>query len=128
MPNLNRVFLIGHLGADPETKQAGETTVTKFNLAVTDRWTDKAGEKQEHTNWIPIAVWNGKGEQVTPYIKKGSCVLVEGAIRVSKYDDAGTTRYFTEVVATNITFLDKKPVEEQRSLGESTGGRRKKAS
>lgn len=112
MPNLNRVFLIGHLGADPETKPAGETTATKFNLAVTDTWKDSKGDKQQHTNWVPITCWNGRGEQVKPYLKKGSCVLVEGSIRVSKYDDAGTPRYFTEVIATNIVFLDRKPAEK----------------
>jgi single-strand DNA-binding protein len=124
MPNLNRVILIGYLGADPETKPAGETTVTKFNLAVTDRWTDKAGEKQEHTNWIPVTVWNGRGEQVTPYIKKGSCVLVEGSLRTSEWDDkqSGQKRWGFEVVASSIIFLDKK------AQAELPTGRRKKAS
>jgi single-strand DNA-binding protein len=108
MPNLNRVTLVGHLGGDPETKPAGATTVTKFNLAVTDRWRDKADEKQEHTNWIPVSVWNGRGENLPNYIKKGSCVLVEGSLRVTSYDEAGSKRYFTEVVASNVVFLDKK--------------------
>lgn len=108
MPILNRVTFIGYLGADPETKPAGETTATKFTLAVTDRWKDGAGEKQEHTNWIPVTAWNGRGEKLPQFIKKGSCVLVEGALRVSKYDDGGTPRYYTEVIASNVVFLDKK--------------------
>lgn len=113
MPHLNRVILIGHLGADPEVKPAGDTTVTKFNLAVTERWKDAKDEKQEHTNWIPITVWNGRGEKLGDFIKKGSCVLVEGSIRVTKYDDEGTTRYYTEVRASNVVFLDKKTAEKK---------------
>ena len=108
MPNLNRVTLIGHLGGDPETKPAGETTVTKFTLAVTDRWKDKDDKKQEHTNWIPVVAWNGRGEKLGESIKKGSCILVEGSIRVTSYEEGETRRYYTEVVASNIVFLDKK--------------------
>lgn len=113
MPNLNRVTLIGHLGADPEVKPAGTTTVTKFSLAVTDRWKDNKGEKQEHTNWIPVTVWNGRGENLPEYIHKGSLVLVEGSIRVSQFGEGDERRYYTEVVAVNVIFLDKKPSEKK---------------
>jgi single-strand DNA-binding protein len=111
VPNLNRVTLIGYLTADPEQKPAGDTTVTKFVLGVTERWKDNAGEKQEHTNWIPVAVWNGKGENLAAYLKKGSCVLVEGSIRVTQYEENGARRYYTEVRGTNVVFLDKKKTE-----------------
>lgn len=114
MPNLNRVTLIGYLGGDPETKQAGESTVTTFTLAVADRWKDEKGEKKEHTNWIPVAAWNGKGENLPQYIKKGSCVLIEGSLRVATYEEEGTRRYYTEVVASNVVFLDKKEKEPAR--------------
>lgn len=114
MPNLNRVTLIGHLGADPDTKAAGESTVTKFSIAVTDRWKDgKTGEKHEHTNWIPVTAWNGVGERLGEFIHKGSLVLVEGSLRVSNYEEGDSRRYYTEVVASNVVFLDRKQTEKK---------------
>jgi single-strand DNA-binding protein len=125
--NLNRVILTGYLGKDPETQPAGATTVTKFSVAVTDRWKDGAGEKQERTNWLSIVVWNGNGENVAQYLKKGSHVLVEGSLRVSEWDDkeSGQKRWRTEVHASQVIFLDKKPEETKASLPSTS--RRKKA-
>jgi single-strand DNA-binding protein len=125
--NLNRVILTGHLGKDPETQPAGVTTVTKFSVAVTDRWKDGNGEKQERTNWINIVVWNGNGENVAQYLKKGSHVLIEGSLRVSEWDDkdSGQKRWRTEVHASQVIFLDKKPEETQAPLPATS--RRKKA-
>lgn len=127
MNNLNRVILTGYLGKDPETQPAGATTVTKFSVAVTDRWKDGAGEKQDRTNWLSIVVWNGNGENVAQYLKKGSHVLVEGSLRVSEWDDkdSGQKRSRTEVHASQVIFLDKKP-EETKAAPRSTS-RRKKA-
>lgn len=127
MNNLNRVIVTGYLGKDPETQPAAATTVTKFSLAVADRWKDGAGEKQERTNWINIVVWNGNGENVAQFLKKGSHVLVEGSLRVSEWDDkeSGQKRWRTEVHASQVIFLDKKPEETQLPLtGKKT---RKKA-
>lgn len=117
MKNLNRVIISGYLGKDPETFPAGETSVTKFSVAVTDRWTDKGGEKQERTNWLPVVVWNGSGENVSQYLKKGSHVLIEGGLRTSEWNDAdsGQKRWKTEVHASNVIFLDKKPVPSNAS-------------
>jgi len=125
--NLNRVILTGYLGKDPETQPAGATTVTKFSVAVTDRWKDGAGEKQDRTNWLSIVVWNGNGENVAQYLKKGSHVLIEGSLRVSEWDDkdSGQKRSRTEVHASQVIFLDKKP-EETKAAPRSTS-RRKKA-
>ena len=127
MNNLNRVILTGYLGKDPETQPAGATTVTKFSVAVTDRWKDGSGEKQERTNWLNIVVWNGNGENVAQYLKKGSHVLIEGSLRVSEWDDkdSGQKRSRTEVHASQVIFLDKKP-EETKAAPRSTS-RRKKA-
>jgi single-strand DNA-binding protein len=124
---LNRVILTGYLGKDPEVQPAGATTVTKFSVAVTDRWKDGAGEKQERTNWLNVVVWNGNGENVAQYLKKGSHVLVEGSLRVSEWDDkeSGQKRWRTEVHASQIIFLDKKPEETKGSLRSTA--RRKKA-
>ncbi|MEA2416443.1 MAG: single-strand DNA-binding protein [Thermoanaerobaculia bacterium] len=121
MFSLNRVIVTGYLGKDPETAQAAATTVTKFSLAVTDRWKDGSGEKQERTNWLNIVVWNGNGENVAQYLKKGSHVLIEGSLRTSEWDDkeTGQKRWKTEIHASQVIFLDKKAEEPQK--------RRKKA-
>jgi single-strand DNA-binding protein len=125
--NLNRVIVTGYLGKDPETQAAGATTVTKFSVAVTDRWKDGNGEKQERTNWINVVVWNGNGENVAQYLKKGSHVLIEGSLRVSEWDDkdSGQKRWRTEVHASQVIFLDKKPEDTQAPLPATS--RRKKA-
>jgi single-strand DNA-binding protein len=119
--SLNRVIVTGYLGKDPETAQAATTTVTKFSLAVTDRWKDSSGEKQERTNWLNVVVWNGNGENVAQYLKKGSHVLIEGSLRTSEWDDkeTGQKRWKTEIHASQVIFLDKKAEEPQK--------RRKKA-
>jgi single-strand DNA-binding protein len=119
--SLNRVIVTGYLGKDPETAQAAATTVTKFSLAVTDRWKDSSGEKQERTNWLNIVVWNGNGENVAQYLTKGSHVLIEGSLRTSEWDDkdTGQKRWKTEIHASQVIFLDKKAEEPQK--------RRKKA-
>jgi single-strand DNA-binding protein len=110
MFSLNRVIVSGHLGKDPETTPAGQTTVTKFSLAVVDRWKDSAGERQERVNWIPVAVFDGNGENVAEYLTKGSHVIVEGSLRISEWDDkdTGQKRWKTEIVAAQVIFLDKK--------------------
>ena len=120
MFSLNRVIVTGYLGKDPETAQAAATTVTKFSLAVTDRWKDGSGEKQERTNWLNIVVWNGNGENVAQYLKKGSHVLIEGSLRTSEWDDkdTGQKRWKTEVHASQVIFLDKKAPEPQIPLME----------
>lgn len=110
MRSLNRVIVSGHLGKDPETSAAGTTTVTKFSIAVNDRWKDSAGEKQERVNWLNVAVFNGNGENVSQFLHKGSHVLVEGSLRTSEWDDkeSGQKRWATEIVASQVIFLEKK--------------------
>lgn len=109
MLNLNNVIISGYLGKDPETSPAGETTVTKFSVAVTDRW-KKGDERQERVNWLPVVVWNGNGENVAQFLHKGSHVIIQGALRTSEWDDkdAGVKRWKTEIVADKVIFLDKK--------------------
>jgi single-strand DNA-binding protein len=116
MRSLNRVIISGHLGKDPETTPAGATTVTKFSLAVNDRWKDSAGEKQERVNWLNVSVWNGNGENIAGMLKKGSHVLVEGSIRTSEWDDkeSGQKRYGFEVVASQVIFLDRKEPKQTK--------------
>ena len=116
MFNLNRVIISGYLGKDPETSPAGATSVTKFSVAVTDRWKDGNGEKQERTNWLPVVVWNGNGENASQFLHKGSHVLIEGSLRTSEWDDkeSGQKRWKTEVVASQVIFLDRKQTEPEQ--------------
>lgn len=118
MRSLNRCILTGHLGKDPETTPAGSNTVTKFSLAVNDRWKNDAGENQERVNWLQVAVWNGNGENVSQFLKKGAHVLIEGSLRTSEWDDkaTGQKRWKTEIVASQVIFLDRKGEPKQTKL------------
>jgi single-strand DNA-binding protein len=118
MRSLNRVILTGHLGKDPETTPAGDTTVTKFSLGVNDRWKNGAGEKQERTNWVNVTTFNGAGDPLTQYLKSGSHVLVEGSIRTSEWTDkeSGQKRWGFEIIASQVIFLEKKGQPKQTRL------------
>src|SRR5256885_7713286 len=102
MASVNKVILVGNLGADPETKYlpSGDA-VTNIRLATTDRWKDKAsGEMKEATEWHRIAFFGRLAEIAGEYLKKGSQVYVEGRIRTRKWQDKeGQDRYSTEIVA-----------------------------
>ncbi|PIE05394.1 MAG: single-stranded DNA-binding protein [Sorangium cellulosum] len=103
---LNRVILLGNLGADPELKVTqGGTSVLKLRLATTERYMDRSGTRQERTEWHSIVIWGKRGEALHRYLAKGSRILVEGSLRTSSYEDRdGNKRYRTEIVATNVVF------------------------
>lgn len=108
MASVNKVILVGNLGADPETKYlpSGDA-VTNIRLATTDRWKDKAsGEMKEATEWHRIAFFGRLAEIAGEYLKKGSQVYVEGRIRTRKWQDKeGQDRYSTEIVADSMQML-----------------------
>jgi single-strand DNA-binding protein len=107
MASVNKVILIGNLGADPETRYlpSGDA-VTNIRIATTDQWKDKSGEKQEHTEWHRIAFFGKLAEIAGEYLKKGSPVYVEGRIRTRKWQDKeGQDRYSTEIVADRMQLL-----------------------
>ena len=107
MASVNKVILIGNLGADPETRYlpSGDA-VTNIRIATTDTWKDKNGEKQEHTEWHRIAFFGKTAEIAGEYLKKGSPVYVEGRIRTRKWQDKeGQERYSTEIVADRMQLL-----------------------
>lgn len=100
---MNRATLTGNCGKDPEIKVLQDGgKVARFPLATSEHWTDKqTGEKKEHTEWHTIIVWNEKliDAVVAKYVKKGTKLLVEGAIKTRKWtDDKGIDRYSTEIV------------------------------
>src|SRR5687768_1931100 len=107
MASVNKVILIGNLGADPETRYlpSGDA-VTNIRIATTDTWKDKSGEKQEHTEWHRIAFFGKTAEIAGEYLKKGSPVYVEGRIRTRKWQDKeGQERFSTEIVADRMQLL-----------------------
>lgn len=100
---LNRVTLFGNLGADPELKVIGDgNAVLKLRMATTETFKDKAGEKQEHTEWHRVSIWGKRGEALAKFLTKGDRVLVEGKIKTDSYEKDGEKRYSTEIVASNI--------------------------
>ena len=107
MASVNKVILIGNLGADPETRYlpSGDA-VANIRVATTEVWKDKGGEKQEHTEWHRIAFFGKLAEIAGEYLKKGSPVYVEGRIRTRKWQDKeGQDRYSTEIVADRMQLL-----------------------
>ena len=104
---INKVILIGRLGADPEVRYtANGGAVANFNLATNESWTDKAGQKQEKTEWHRIVVWGKLGELCGQYLTKGRQAFVEGRLQTREWNDKDNAkRYTTEIVAQNIQFL-----------------------
>ena len=104
---VNKVILIGNLGADPEsrTTQSG-TTVANLRVATAERRKDREGNWGDHTEWHRVVCFGRTAENVTKYLKKGRQIYVEGSIRTTKYQDKeGRDRYSTEVVANEVHFL-----------------------
>lgn len=101
---LNRVMLLGNLGADPELRMtSGGQAVLKLRLATSETYMDKNKVRQERTEWHSVTVWGKRAEALSKFLTKGSRLFVEGGIRTSSYDDKnGEKRYRTEVVANNI--------------------------
>ena len=107
MSGVNKVILVGNLGANPEMRftQAGQA-VANLRLATTERWTDRGGQKQEATEWHRVVVWGKQAEIVGQYLTKGRQVYVEGRIRTRQWQDqTGQKRYTTEIVAQNVQML-----------------------
>lgn len=107
---INKVILIGNLGADPELKYTPSgQAVANLRIATSKKWTDKQGQPQERTEWHRVIVWGKSGETAHRYLKKGSQVFIEGELQTRSWDDKdGKKRYSTEVVAQSMKFLGGK--------------------
>ena len=109
--SLNKVTLIGNLGADPEVRSTSNgSKVATLSVATSNQWKDKSGEKQEKTEWHRVVLWNTQYSKLADiaeqYCKKGDKVYVEGAIEYRSWQDReGQTRYTTEIVASDIILL-----------------------
>ena len=105
---INKVILVGNLGADPETRYtANGAAITNIRIATSESWRDKqSGEQQERTEWHKIVFFNRLAEIAGEYLRKGSQVYVEGALRTRKWQDqSGQDRYTTEIVANEMQML-----------------------
>ena len=117
MASLNKALIIGNLGADPAVRYAPSgDAVANFSIATSERYTDKAGEKKETTEWHKCVAFGKRAETLAEYAKKGSQLYVEGKIQTRKWTDKeGVERYSTEIVVENFQFLgakgDAKPAD-----------------
>ena len=114
--SLNKVMLIGNVGNDPEVRYldnqnpGANARVARFRLATNERFKDRSGEVRENTEWHSIVAWRSSAEFVEGNVKKGSQVYIEGKLRNRQWtDQTGATRYSTEIEATNIQLLGKRP-------------------
>jgi single-strand DNA-binding protein len=117
--SVNKVILIGRLGKDPTTRymQNGEA-VTNAALATSEKWTDKAGEKQEKSEWHNLVFYRRLAEIAAEYLKKGSQIYIEGKLATRKWEKDGVTRYSTEIIVNEMTMLGGK------SAGDTGSGER----
>ena len=106
MSGVNKVFLLGNLGADPEVRelQSGNRMAT-MSLATSRKWRDREGELQEATQWHRLKVWGRLVDVVEQYTSKGSRIHIEGRIEYDQYERDGVTRYTTDIVVQELTLL-----------------------
>jgi single-strand DNA-binding protein len=105
---INKVIIVGNLGAAPEVRNTGGgSTVTNLRIATSEQWTDKqSGEKQERTEWHRVVLFGRLAEIAGEYLKKGRQVYVEGSLRTDKYTDKqGVERYSTDIIASDLQML-----------------------
>jgi len=120
---VNKVIIVGRLGADPEMRQTSTgQTVTRFNIATSEQWKDKNGEMQERTEWHRAVVWGRLGEICAQHLAKGRQVYLEGRLQTRSWEDQqGNKKYSTEVVASTVQFLGS-PSERTSSTSSSSTG------
>jgi len=104
--NLNKAMIIGHLGRDPEVKYlpSGQS-VANFTVATSESWKGKDGTEQEKTEWHKIVAFGKLGEICGQYLSKGKQVYIEGRIQTRSWEQDGTKRYMTEIIARDVLFL-----------------------
>ena len=118
---INKVILIGNVGQDPEIRYAGDAVsgakVATIRLATSERYKDRNGNLQEHTEWHTVVVWRNTADVVEKYVRKGSQLYIEGRIRTRSWDDQnGNKRYATEIMGDTLQLLGRRP-EGQNNQG-----------
>jgi single-strand DNA-binding protein len=106
MGSVNKVILVGNLGRDAELRYTpGGSAVATLNMATTEVWNDKQGQKQEKTEWHRVILWGKQAESLQEYLTKGKQIYVEGRLQTREWEKDGVKRYTTEVKADRITLL-----------------------
>ena len=119
---INKVILIGNVGQDPEVRYTGDVNngakVATIRLATTERFRDRSGNLQEHTEWHSVVVWRNTADVVEKYVRKGTQLYVEGRLRTRSWEDqTGNKRYATEIMADTIQLLGRKPEGQGNNQG-----------
>ena len=121
---VNKVILVGNCGQDPDTRyMPSGGAVTNVSLATSESWKDKSGEQQERTEWHRIVFFNRLAGIAGEYLKRGSKIYVEGALRTRKWQDkeSGQDRYTTEIVANEMQMLDSRGGQDRMSADQDNG-------
>jgi single-strand DNA-binding protein len=106
MGSINKVILIGNLGADPELKYTPSSrALCNLRVATTEVFKDKSGQRQERTEWHRVTVWGDQAENCSKYLSKGRSVYIEGKLQTRSYEKEGQKHYATDVVADRVVFL-----------------------
>ena len=107
MSGINKVILVGRLGADPEMKKTSTgQTVTRLNLATSENWINREGERQEKTEWHRVVIWGKLAETCAQHLSKGRQIYIEGRLQTRSWEtEKGDKRFSTEVVANQVLFL-----------------------
>ena len=127
---INRVFLLGKLGAEPELRTTqGGLSVLNLRLATNESWLDKNKQQQERVEWHDVVIWGNRAEALAKLLSKGDGLMIEGGLRTSSYEKDGVKRFKTEVHAREVCFAGKArgaalPTQEE-SLGEMSTSRRR---
>ena len=117
--SVNKVIILGRLGQDPELKQAGSSHLCKLNVATSESWTDKQGQRQEKTEWHSVQVWGKVAELCSKYLAKGHQVYVEGKLETRSFEKDGQKRYVTEIKASSVQFIESKNKSESFDFDQS---------
>lgn len=114
---LNKAQLIGNLGRDAELRYTpGGQAVATLNIATTDKWTDKQGQKQEKTEWHRVTLWGKTAENLHPYLTKGKSVYIEGRLTTQKWEKDGVTHYSTSITGDRVQLLGG-PAQQHNDSG-----------
>ena len=118
---INKVILVGHLGADPDIRQSGNgNVIANLNIATGEAWKDQQGQLQERTEWHRVVMFARTAEIARDYLRKGSKLYLEGKLQTRKWQDKnGQDRYTTEIVAHEFQMLDRRPGESAHDSPET---------
>ena len=109
MSSVNKIFLLGNVGQEPQVKTFDNgDSITNFSIATSDQWTDKSGEKREATEWHNCVAYRQLSKIAADFIKKGSKVFVEGRSKTRQWEKEGVKQYRTEVEVLKLLVLDKR--------------------